>query len=104
MESAKTATPSTPRIACISWKTRSEEHTSELQSRLHLVCRLLLEKKKNSVDKPARFEQCEQRQLRDGRRQEIESTSVMLVFPVRMCVSFARTCDYDDEEKIAASG
>src|SRR3989449_7761073 len=27
---------------------RSEEHTSELQSRLHLVCRLLLEKKKNS--------------------------------------------------------
>src|SRR2546422_11437226 len=30
-----------PRIAL-----RSEEHTSELQSRLHLVCRLLLEKKK----------------------------------------------------------
>src|SRR2546422_4387319 len=28
---------------------RSEEHTSELQSRLHLVCRLLLEKKKYSV-------------------------------------------------------
>src|SRR2546429_2227667 len=28
--------------------TRSEEHTSELQSRLHLVCRLLLEKKKKS--------------------------------------------------------
>src|SRR2546422_6362141 len=27
-------------------KPRSEEHTSELQSRLHLVCRLLLEKKK----------------------------------------------------------
>src|SRR5687768_18096630 len=30
---------------------RSEEHTSELQSRLHLVCRLLLEKKKKK-DKP----------------------------------------------------
>src|SRR3989449_5845626 len=29
--------------------TRSEEHTSELQSRLHLVCRLLLEKKKKHV-------------------------------------------------------
>src|SRR2546429_6675390 len=29
---------------------RSEEHTSELQSRLHLVCRLLLEKKKKSKD------------------------------------------------------
>src|SRR2546429_3706118 len=28
------------------YSTRSEEHTSELQSRLHLVCRLLLEKKK----------------------------------------------------------
>src|SRR5687768_18139124 len=28
---------------------RSEEHTSELQSRLHLVCRLLLEKTKNNA-------------------------------------------------------
>src|SRR5205809_4870010 len=28
---------------------RSEEHTSELQSRLHLVCRLLLEKKKDKT-------------------------------------------------------
>src|SRR2546429_5931906 len=28
---------------------RSEEHTSELQSRLHLVCRLLLEKKKEKM-------------------------------------------------------
>src|SRR2546422_4215744 len=32
---------------------RSEEHTSELQSRLHLVCRLLLEKKK-ALDFPVR--------------------------------------------------
>src|SRR3712207_7233209 len=31
----------------VAW--RSEEHTSELQSRQYLVCRLLLEKKKNSV-------------------------------------------------------
>src|SRR2546429_3885514 len=31
---------------------RSEEHTSELQSRLHLVCRLLLEKKKSDVTAP----------------------------------------------------
>src|SRR2546429_2661271 len=30
---------------------RSEEHTSELQSRLHLVCRLLLEKKKRTFRK-----------------------------------------------------
>src|SRR5690554_6962591 len=34
-----------PRMA---GQTRSEEHTSELQSRPHLVCRLLLEKKKNT--------------------------------------------------------
>src|SRR3712207_8133407 len=33
--------------AGISIKPRSEEHTSELQSRQYLVCRLLLEKKKN---------------------------------------------------------
>src|SRR2546422_6213189 len=31
---------------------RSEEHTSELQSRLHLVCRLLLEKKKTTISPP----------------------------------------------------
>src|SRR5205809_4715047 len=33
-------------------ETRSEEHTSELQSRLHLVCRLLLEKKNKSQHSP----------------------------------------------------
>src|SRR2546429_3230383 len=32
---------------CFAQRDRSEEHTSELQSRLHLVCRLLLEKKKD---------------------------------------------------------
>src|SRR3712207_8601362 len=31
-------------------QTRSEEHTSELQSRQYLVCRLLLEKKKKHID------------------------------------------------------
>src|SRR5689334_24721975 len=31
---------------------RSEEHTSELQSQFHLVCRLLLEKKKKSLERP----------------------------------------------------
>src|SRR2546422_4580484 len=35
--------------------TRSEEHTSELQSRLHLVCRLLLEKKKKQLIHQALF-------------------------------------------------
>src|SRR2546422_5449001 len=33
-------------------RSRSEEHTSELQSRLHLVCRLLLEKKKQHAHGP----------------------------------------------------
>src|SRR5690554_7350138 len=33
-------------ITCFDNQSRSEEHTSELQSRPHLVCRLLLEKKK----------------------------------------------------------
>src|SRR3712207_8994124 len=32
------------------WASRSEEHTSELQSRQYLVCRLLLEKKKDASD------------------------------------------------------
>src|SRR3989449_4388834 len=35
-----------PRLRAYDRNQRSEEHTSELQSRLHLVCRLLLEKKK----------------------------------------------------------
>src|SRR5437660_12168318 len=33
------------------WQPRSEEHTSELQSRGHLVCRLLLEKKKKETER-----------------------------------------------------
>src|SRR2546429_4233806 len=37
------------RVESTSDEHRSEEHTSELQSRLHLVCRLLLEKKKTTV-------------------------------------------------------
>src|SRR5436305_11731714 len=37
------------RPAVITGNDRSEEHTSELQSRPHLVCRLLLEKKKTSA-------------------------------------------------------
>src|SRR5699024_11569245 len=48
------ATQSKPSISCDSlnppaatFKSRSEEHTSELQSRFDLVCRLLLEKKNN---------------------------------------------------------
>src|SRR2546422_7562086 len=48
-----------PHIEVPAWKgtekprMRSEEHTSELQSRLHLVCRLLLEKKKKKLQPQA---------------------------------------------------
>src|SRR2546422_5066249 len=38
-----------PRLRRAQEPGRSEEHTSELQSRLHLVCRLLLEKKKKPI-------------------------------------------------------
>src|SRR5436189_3678523 len=51
--------PDTIRVACIpdtglrvlQWVVRSEEHTSELQSPMYLVCRLLLEKKKKKTKK-----------------------------------------------------
>src|SRR2546422_2888672 len=43
-------------------RVRSEEHTSELQSRLHLVCRLLLEKKKNGANRwPGRHPHAQRR-------------------------------------------
>src|SRR3712207_8009736 len=43
-----------PRTAVVHRQNRSEEHTSELQSRQYLVCRLLLEKKKNSISNSVR--------------------------------------------------
>src|SRR3989449_4265077 len=39
----------TEAVFIVAYKSRSEEHTSELQSRLHLVCRLLLEKKNKNI-------------------------------------------------------
>src|SRR5690625_5515612 len=44
------ATKASPYAIALTRATRSEEHTSELQSRGHLVCRLLLEKKKQKQD------------------------------------------------------
>src|SRR2546422_5119520 len=58
---AELAAPAPTRVAAIfvapgervaEGDSRSEEHTSELQSRLHLVCRLLLEKKKKTTAQP----------------------------------------------------
>src|SRR5687768_18241269 len=43
-----------PAGSAVERRVRSEEHTSELQSRLHLVCRLLLEKKKKHTT-PAQY-------------------------------------------------
>src|SRR6266508_6228200 len=50
----RSAPHTSPRRRRTSWRRcrgRSEEHTSELQSRGHLVCRLLLEKKKKKIIK-----------------------------------------------------
>src|SRR5215208_8274787 len=44
-----TCTPRPCATACSCCSNRSEEHTSELQSRGHLVCRLLLEQKKHTA-------------------------------------------------------
>src|SRR3989442_6521124 len=51
-------------VRAVANELRSEEHTSELQSRPHLVCRLLLEKKK-------------QKQARDWLRRHFEGNSIM---------------------------
>src|SRR3712207_8074785 len=45
---ARRARPALPALELAPARRRSEEHTSELQSRQYLVCRLLLEKKKKS--------------------------------------------------------
>src|SRR5438105_6252990 len=47
--SSPTSTRRSSSASVCRWCTRSEEHTSELQSRVDLVCRLLLEKKKKSI-------------------------------------------------------
>src|SRR2546422_6287923 len=79
--SETTATSSAAHIAKTAWRalrarsgrslsppTRSEEHTSELQSRLHLVCRLLLEKKKKKYYR-MRME-CSRSSGEQGRREQ----------------------------------
>src|SRR5690554_7360188 len=47
--------PTIIRDGCKLSYNRSEEHTSELQSRPHLVCRLLLEKKKNNQFRVSKY-------------------------------------------------
>src|SRR3712207_8979677 len=58
------ATRGSGSTGCCCRPPRSEEHTSELQSRQYLVCRLLLEKKKkasSSFDTPRRYFACSPR-------------------------------------------
>src|SRR3989449_7873397 len=54
LEAERTAWTFTDREMSLDYRNRSEEHTSELQSRLHLVCRLLLEKKKKIATQQSR--------------------------------------------------
>src|SRR2546422_7471464 len=53
---------------------RSEEHTSELQSRLHLVCRLLLEKKKKKKNSKNTRAPCRE-QVKEWYRQSTHSVT-----------------------------
>src|SRR5438445_8079530 len=62
--SARSTTPKTRLSRCcsrprrVALRSRSEEHTSELQSRQYLVCRLLLEKKKQNARVDSRASSC----------------------------------------------
>src|SRR5262245_64594732 len=54
---------------------RSEEHTSELQSLRHLVCRLLLEKKKSTLQGYADWEQPERKHTQQDALQQTAAVS-----------------------------
>src|SRR2546422_8393657 len=61
-EAARARVERVEQLALLRERRRSEEHTSELQSRLHLVCRLLLEKKKRDH---GRFTEHPQQRVRE---------------------------------------
>src|SRR5476651_2356212 len=50
------------------WRRRSEEHTSELQSRQYLVCRLLLEKKKKNKDNITKNKKKEKQNIKSRKK------------------------------------
>src|SRR6267154_1685161 len=58
------------------WPRRSEEHTSELQSPVHLVCRLLLEKKKRPPSQTSVGGSRRSIRLRSNRRRVVLSTRI----------------------------
>src|SRR2546429_4568717 len=86
----------------MSRSTRSEEHTSELQSRLHLVCRLLLEKKKlqTSQDRSAFQVSCLNSDLSDHYSSFHLSTHALISCVLRyhplqhVCPSPCLECDF----------
>src|SRR5438067_10381197 len=57
-DSARELTETLRSFAAAAAPDRSEEHTSELQSRFDLVCRLLLEKKKKHDNRPCQAHHC----------------------------------------------
>src|SRR5690625_6283249 len=66
-------------IVAVPWEQRSEEHTSELQSRGHLVCRLLLEKKKKNTKeklKQNNINPTAQRQKKRTTKKQAETTKI----------------------------
>src|SRR5438105_10751902 len=82
-----------------SW--RSEEHTSELQSRVDLVCRLLLEKKKR-----IRKHSSQLLNRRMGQAPQICRTSVQIGFkpePQRRCSRMWRTVATTQERRLTSS-
>src|SRR2546421_7209997 len=70
---AATATRSTPNNPKQSRVARSEEHTSELQSRSDLVCRLLLEKKKTTQQQTPDYP-ADDRSVHDRRYHSVQDT------------------------------
>src|SRR6202045_3519375 len=72
-----------------SFDLRSEEHTSELQSRENLVCRLLLEKNRPSAGKIAPVRSCHSSQWRSGRsKRQVLLGGVRPVRPGCRCFFF----------------
>src|SRR6478752_8253709 len=70
----RSSAPPAPRGCC--WGSRpspprSEEHTSELQSRLHLVCRLLLEKKKKKNKQIIKKKKKKKRRVRENKKTKL---------------------------------
>src|SRR5256884_1444356 len=72
---------------------RSEEHTSELQSRLHLVCRLLLEKKKRQAHGDVRVNVFDSLTLADGRSEALYANSSALLAQLHLIALMVHDAD-----------